>query len=270
MDNRAIGVFDSGMGGLTAMRQLRRLLPDEELIYFGDTGRVPYGGRSQAIIRRYARQDVAFLRQFDLKAILIACGTVTTNALSLLEAENDLPILGVVEPAAAEAARLSPGGRIGVVGTRATVRSGAYEAAIRRLRPDAKLLARACPLLVPLAEEGRVSKEDPIVREAVRAYFAPFAAEGVDTLVLGCTHYPLLAEAIGAFLGPGVTLIDTGAASARALAALLEARAALHAPGGGRQSYYASDSAEEFAALAALFLGADISASVQQVEIERY
>lgn len=271
MDNRPIGVFDSGMGGLTAVRRLAQILPAEDLIYFGDTGRVPYGGRSREIIQKYARQDVAFLRQFDLKAILIACGTVTTNALSLLEGENAIPLIGVVEPAAREAAACSQNGRIGVVGTKATVRSGAYETAIKRLRPDAALMARACPLLVPLAEEGRVSASDPIVRACVRDYFTSFAEEGVDTLVLGCTHYPLLAEAIGAFLGPKVRLIDTGDACARALAALLEDRGALHAGAHkGETSYYVSDSAEDFAAIASLFLGRDVSASAHQVEIERY
>lgn len=271
MDNRPIGVFDSGMGGLSALRCLKRLLPFEDIIYFGDTGRVPYGGRSRDTIQKYARQDVAFLRQFDLKAILIACGTVTTNALSLLEAENDLPLIGVVEPAADEAAACSVSGRIGVVGTKATIRSGAYEAAIRSRRADAVLFARACPLLVPLVEEGRISPEDPIVREIVRAYFAPFVEEDVDTIVLGCTHYPLLAEAIGAFLSPKVRLIDTGEACARALASLLERADALRdeALSGGQQ-YYVSDRAEDFAALASMFLGADDLVSINEIEIERY
>lgn len=271
MDNRPIGVFDSGMGGLSAVRCLKRLLPFEDIVYFGDTGRVPYGGRSRDIIQKYARQDVAFLRQFDLKAILIACGTVTTNALSLLEAENDLPIIGVVEPAADEAAACSQSGRIGVVGTKATIRSGAYEAAIRSRRADAALFARACPLLVPLVEEGRVLPEDPIVREVVNAYFLPFVNDNVDAIVLGCTHYPLLKEAIGAFLSHKVTLIDSGEACARALAALLARRDALNAEGHkGGQQYYVSDRAEDFAALASLFLGADILASVNEIEIERY
>ena len=271
MDNRPIGVFDSGMGGLSAVRCLKRLLPFEEIVYFGDTGRVPYGSRSRDIIQKYARQDVAFLRQFDLKAILIACGTVTTNALSLLEAENDLPIIGVVEPAADEAAACSLNGRVGVVGTKATIRSGAYEAAIQSRRTDAALFARACPLLVPLVEEGRISPEDPIVREIVHTYFSPFVEENVDTIVLGCTHYPLLKAAIGAFLSPAVTLIDTGEACARALVSLLAKRDALCVEGkNGTQRYYVSDRAEDFAALAALFLGEDVSAFVNEIEIERY
>jgi glutamate racemase len=271
MDNRPIGVFDSGMGGLSAVRCLKRLLPCEEIVYFGDTGRVPYGGRSRDIIQKYARQDVAFLGQFDLKAILIACGTVTTNALSLLEAENDLPIIGVVEPAADEAAACSLSGRIGVVGTKATIRSGAYEAAIRNRRADAALFVRACPLLVPLVEEGRVSPEDPIVREIVHAYFTPFVEEKVDTIVLGCTHYPLLKAAIGAFLSPAVTLIDTGEACVRSLVSLLAKREALcSGEQNGIQRYYVSDRAEDFASLASLFLGEDVSSSVNEIEIERY
>ena len=271
MDNRAIGVFDSGLGGLTAVRTIKRLLPSEDIVYFGDTGRVPYGGRSRATIRKFARQDMAFLRRFDLKAILVACGTVTTNAAPLLEEESDIPVIGVVEPAAEQAAAVSNNGRIGVVGTKAAVRSGAYETAIRNRRADAELFPRACPLLVPLVEEGRVSKDDPVVRELIRVYFEPFIANGVDTLVLGCTHYPLLMAAIGDFLGGGVALIDAGAASARALAAMLERREALNGsarPGG--QRYFVSDRADDFSALASLFLEEDVSALVSEVDIERY
>ncbi len=271
MDDRPIGVFDSGMGGLTAVRCLARIMPAEDIVYFGDTGRVPYGGRSRETIRKYARQDVAFLRQFDLKAVLIACGTVTTNALSLLEAENTLPLIGVVEPAAKLAAAATKSGRIGVVGTKATIRSGAYETAIHKRLPTARLLAQACPLLVPLVEEGRISGNDPIVRECVRTYFLPFQEAGVDTLVLGCTHYPLLADAIGAFLGTGVRLIDTGEACAHAMSELLTEMDALHAEGHcGEQSYYASDRAEDFAEIASLFLGKDVSAAAHQVEIDGY
>ncbi len=271
MDNRPIGVFDSGMGGLTAVRQMIRLLPGEDIVYFGDTGRVPYGGRSAETIVRYARQDVAFLRSFDLKAIVIACGTVSTTALDVLKRENDLPILGVVEPAAKAAVKLTKSGSIGVIGTKATIRSGAYETAIRALLPEAKLIAKACPLLVPLVEDGRVRRGDAVTERIVEEYLSPVKAAGVDTLVLGCTHYPLLMDVISDYMGAGVTLIDTGEEAARSAAARLLEQNQLNDPDrAGFRRYYASDSAEDFAATAALFLGKDISDRVERVAIENY
>ena len=221
MDNRPIGVFDSGMGGLTAVRQMIRLLPGEDIIYFGDTGRVPYGGRSVETIIRYARQDVAFLRSFDLKAIVIACGTVSTTALDVLERENTIPILGVVQPAAMEASRITKSGAIGVIGTKATIRSGADEAAIRALLPNAKLTVQACPLLVPLVEDGRVRRGDPVTERVVEEYLAPVKAAGVDTLVLGCTHYPFLKALIQEIAGPAVTIVDSSLPVARRAVDLL-------------------------------------------------
>lgn len=271
MDPRPICVFDSGMGGLTCVRQLIRLLPDEELRYFGDTGRVPYGSRSAETIVKYARQDLAFLRTFGPKAVVIACGTVTTTALEILRAENDLPILGVVGPAAEKAASISRNGKIGIVGTRATIRTGAYERAIRALRPDALIESNACPLLVPLVEDGRVTEKDGVTRELIKEYFAPMKRAGVDTVVLGCTHYPLIKELIGLEMGPDVKLIDTGYEVAAALKRLLSENGLLAAPGSkGAQYYYASDSAADFASVASIFLDSDITGSVERVEIDRY
>ena len=271
MDKRPIGVFDSGMGGLTAMRQMIRLLPGEDIVYFGDTGRVPYGGRSAETIVRYARQDVAFLLGFDLKAIVIACGTVSTTALGLLKSENDVPLLGVVEPAAKAAAAASRNGRIGVIGTKATIRTGAYETAIRKLLPNVYLTANACPLLVPLVEEGRVKRGDPVTERVVEEYLAPVKAQGVDTLVLGCTHYPLLRDVIADYMGDDVTLIDTGEQAARAAAALLAERGQLSDPARvGERRYFASDSAADFAAMAELFLGSSVAGRVERVAIENY
>ena len=271
MDQRAIGVFDSGMGGLTAVRQMIRLLPGEDIIYFGDTGRVPYGGRSVDTIVRYARQDVAFLRSFDLKAIVIACGTVSTTALDILKSENTIPILGVVQPAARAAARATKSGNIGVIGTKATIRSGAYETAIRELLPEARLIAKACPLLVPLVEDGRVQRGDFVTERVVEEYLEPVKKAGVDTLVLGCTHYPLLRDVISDYMGANVKLIDTGEEAARAAAELLQQQEKLNtADRAGVRRYYASDSAEDFAATASLFLGSDISGRVERVAIETY
>ena len=271
MDTRPIGVFDSGMGGLTCVRQMIRLLPGEDIVYFGDTGRVPYGGRSVETIVRYARQDVAFLRSFDLKAIVIACGTVSTTAMDVLKRENDLPILGVVRPAAKAAAAITKTGNIGIIGTKATIRSGAYEAAIAALLPEAKLTAKACPLLVPLVEDGRVHRGDLVTERVVEEYLAPVKEAGVDTLVRGCTHYPLLTDVISDYMGAGVTLIDTGEEAARAAAELLSGQDQLNdTDRAALRRYYASDSAEDFAATAKLFLGKDISDRVERVAIENY
>ena len=173
MDTRPIGVFDSGLGGLTAVRELARIMPEEDLVYFGDTGRVPYGGRSRDILVRYARQDVAFLRTFDPKAIVIACGTVSTTALDVLQEENDIPIFGVGAPAAHAAARETRNGRVGLIGTRASIRSGAYERALNHLRPGVRVTARACPLLVPLVENGRFQPGDVVAETVVSEYLAP-------------------------------------------------------------------------------------------------
>lgn len=271
MDARPIGVFDSGMGGLTAMRQMLRLLPGEDIVYFGDTGRVPYGGRSAETIVRYARQDVAFLKSYDLKAIVIACGTVSATALDVLRGENDIPILGVVEPAAEAAVSATKNLRIGVVGTKATIRTGAYETAIKKRLPGAHFIAQACPLLVPLVEEGRVSRGDCVTERVVEEYFASVKAEGVDTIVLGCTHYPLLRDVISDYMGKDVMLIDTGEQAARALTALLREKDLLNDPKReGERLYFASDSAADFAVTAALFLGADVTACAERVDIEKY
>ena len=271
MDNRPIGVFDSGMGGLTAVRQLLKLLPGEDIVYFGDTGRVPYGGRSASTIIRYARQDVAFLRTFDLKAIVIACGTVSTTALSLLERENPIPLLGVVEPAAKAAVKATRSGRIGIVGTKATVRSGAYEAAIRQRMERASLTALACPLLVPLVEEGRVHPGDPVVERVVEEYFQPLKAEAVDTVVLGCTHYPLLKKMIGDFMGDEVHLVDSGKVTAQAAAAALDDLGLLNGKkAGGTARYFVSDTPDNFDELAHTFLGEYAGGTVERIAIETY
>lgn len=271
MDRRAIGVFDSGMGGLTTVRELERRLPHEDIIYFGDTGRVPYGSRSPETILRYARQDVAFLRTFDLKAIVIACGTVSSIALEALSKECPVPVIGVVEPAAQAAAKATQNGKVGLIGTKGTISSGAYVRALRELRPEVEVTAQACPLFVPLVENGRFRKGDPLVELVVSEYLEPFKAAGVDTLVLGCTHYPLLADAIGGYLGPDVTLISSGAACVETVAqTLAEKGLETDNPGTGARRYFASDSPESFEALASIFLGEDIHHQAIQIAIEAY
>ena len=270
MDHRPIGVFDSGLGGLTAVRELRRLLPGEDIIYFGDTGRVPYGSRSREILVRYARQDVAFLRTFDLKAIVVACGTVSTTALEVLVRENDIPVWGVVEPAAQAAAQATRNGRVGLIGTQATIRSGADERQIAQENPAIQVLTGACPLFVPLVENGRFRPGDIVAETVAAEYLAPMREAGVDTLVLGCTHYPLLMEIIGACMGPEVALINVGATCAAAVAERLRAMDALNPGGAGESRFYVSDSVEGFSRLASTFLQRDVQEAVTQVDIWKY
>ena len=270
MDERPIGVFDSGLGGLTAVREIRSILPFENIIYFGDTSRVPYGGRSQEILLKYARQDIHFLRSFDIKALLVACGTVSTTALPTLEKESDLPILGVVEPACRQALAVTRNKRVGLIATAASVRSGAYERTIAAMDGEVTVIARACPLFVPLVENGRYRVGDSVIETVAREYLEPLRATGIDTLILGCTHYPLLTEIIADIMGPGVTLIDSGAAAARVLRQTLSDRGALAQRDHGTLTLYASDRPEDFGALAGQFLRRPLESAVQHVDIERY
>jgi glutamate racemase len=271
LDNRAIGVFDSGMGGLTTVREMAKQMPGESVVYFGDTGRVPYGGRSRDTILRYARQDVAFLRTFDLKAIVIACGTVSSTALAELSAEQDIPVFGVVGPTAIRAAQATRNNRIGIIATGATVRTGAYERLIRHANPMAETFSQACPLFVPLVENGRTRPGDIVIETIVADYLTPMRDKGVDTLVLGCTHYPLLTEVIQNFMGPEVTLLDSGAEVVR------QVRERLHASGQeadaarrGNCRWFVSDTTDSFIELASRFLGRSVTEPVSQVAIERY
>ena len=260
-----IGIFDSGLGGLTALKALHSMTPGEPLIYFGDTGRVPYGTRSAATILKYARQDIAFLLSQGVDAILVACGTVSTAALPILKEALPVPVIGVVEPAVDAAVRATKTGKIAVIGTSATVRTGAFEDAIRRQIPDAAVISRPCPLFVPLVESGFTAPDCEITRLTCEHYLAPIRESGADTLILGCTHYPLLAPIIETVL-PHVTLINTGAEAAKAMVALRGAVAEGHAP----VRYYVSDDTALFTSMAGTFLGCDISGEVESIDIERY
>ena len=269
MDNRPIGVFDSGLGGLTAVKELIARCPSEDVVFFGDTGRVPYGTRSAPTITRYALQDLRFLRRYDVKAVLIACGTVSTTALPALRESCDLPIYGVVESAARAAVRATRTGRIGVIGTGASIRSGTYERLIREGMPDAVCTSVACPLLVPLVENGRTDPHDSVLRTVLSEYLAPILAAGVDTLILGCTHYPLLRPAIAELCGAGVSLIDPGAETADALCDRL-AVSGLHADPSrhGELRVFVSDDPAGFSENGGRFLGRDIQAQVSLCEID--
>lgn len=271
MDKRPIGVFDSGLGGLTAVQQLLLQLPGEDIIYFGDTGRVPYGGRSRETILKYTRQDINFLMQFDIKAIVIACNTADTVAGLQVQREYDLPICGALRPTAEKAAITTRNGKIGVIGTKATVRARAYDGIIREINPRAQVKSVACPLLVPLVENHRFQVGDQAVELIVEEYLQPLKEWGCDTLVLGCTHYPMLWDVIAKSMGPGVTLLNSGKEAAVSLAETLKRADMLSGnPGKGTCRYYVSDSTEGFAEMAELFLRRNVDELVEQIDIERY
>jgi len=254
MDRRAIGVFDSGLGGLTVVHELRRQLPHESLLYFGDTARVPYGNKSPETVRRYAREILEFLVGRDVKLVVVACNTASAHALEDLQGSAPVPVLGVVEPGARAAVAASGGGPIGVIGTAGTVRSGAYKRAIHALRPDARVFQRACPLFVPLVEEGWLDR--PATRLIAHEYLDPLREDGIEALVLGCTHYPLLKPLLHEVLGPGIALIDSAEETARA-AAQAVAAAGIGAPAdaAGEAHFVVSDAAEQFERVGAAFLG---------------
>ena len=270
-DTRPIGVFDSGLGGLTAIRTLRQILPGENLVYFGDTARVPYGGRSRETILKYARQDVRFLRSFDLKALLIACGTVTTTSLGALQQENDLPIVGVVEPTCRRAMAVTKNKKIGIIATLASVRSGAYEATLRALDPTVEVVGKPCPLFVPLVENGRFRKGDIVIETVAAEYLEPLKASGIDTLILGCTHYPLLTEVIADIMGPDVTLVSAGEEAAFELKRLLKAETMLAERERGEEPlFYVSDRPEDFEEIASVFLGDALRNAPRRIDIDQY
>ncbi len=256
MRNGPIGVFDSGFGGLSAVRELIRLLPQENVVYFGDNARIPYGDKSAQTIREYAAQDAAFLLSRGVKAILAACGTVSSVALESLEQRIPVPVVGVIEPAARQALKLSKNGVIGVMGTEATVRSGAYEKALRALggERELKVVSVACPLLVPLVENGYVASDCEITHLAVREYLQPILASGADAVILGCTHYPLIRSVIAQEWGREA-LVNTGLEAAKELKRLLSAQNALCEPKGkGELRLYSSDRTDGFGSRAAVFL----------------
>lgn len=267
MDNRPIGIFDSGVGGLTAVRALRALLPAEDVIYFGDSGRMPYGGRSRVELLHMALQDAAFLTGKNVKALMAACGTTDSNVMEELKARVDVPVFGVVRPAAEAAAATTRSGRVGVIATAATARSDAYGRALLEAEPTLHVVTRGCPLLASLAEQGRVGAEDPVLLAALREYLDAIAAEEVDTLLLGCTHYPLVSAAIAAVIGEQVRQIDSGAEGAAVLAAWLRKNGMLREDSrAGRVTYYTSGSEKTFASVAGIFLGGPVAENVHSVE----
>lgn len=246
--NAPIGVFDSGIGGLTVMKEIMHQIPDEKIIYFGDTARVPYGSKSRETVTKFSRQIVHFLESREVKAIAVACNTASAYALDELEKETSVPIIGVVKPGAKVAAEVTKNGKVGVIATAATISSHIYADYIHDLNSDVEVIGRACPLFVPLVEEGLW--RDPVTDEIARRYLSELVDIDIDTLVLGCTHYPLIRETIGKIMGEGVRLVNPAYETARELRELLQRENLLRAEkpklGDTQYQFYVSDASEKF------------------------
>ena len=263
LSHRAIGIFDSGVGGLTVFKEIAALLPNENLIYLGDTARVPYGTKSVETVQRYALEAADFLVGQGVKLLVVACNTASAVALPVLRQRFDLPVIGVIEPGARKAIN-SRNRRIGVIGTEGTINSGRYPEAIKSLLPDAQIFSAPCPLFVPLAEEGWAEHE--IARLTAVEYLQPLIAAQIDTLVLGCTHYPLLRKTLSQVLGDGVTLVDSAEETAQTVLQIF-AQQGLNIPEyGGRQSFFVTDVPTRFERVGRAFLGAGLD-RVDQVQI---
>lgn len=270
MNNRSIGVFDSGLGGLTAVKQIMKELPNESIVYFGDTGRVPYGTRSPETILKYTRDDIRFLESLDVKIIVIACGTASSVALDTVKHESKIPIVGVIDAAVYRAVRDTKNKKIGIIGTPGTIKSGSYVKCIKEQDADIETFANACPLFVPLVENGHFDTE--MTRLAVDEYLKDIRAAGVDTLILGCTHYPLLKKVIAEYMGDNVTLVDPGAEAAKYLKKKLnrDMLCADSTDTKNQYSYYVSDNVEGFEELGGIFLERKIDGQVRKIDIEKY
>ncbi len=269
--NAPIGVFDSGLGGLTAVRALRRLLPQEDIIYFGDTGRVPYGTRGVNTIIQYAKQDIAFLLSRNVKYVMAACGTVSSTLPQQFSDAMPVPYIGVVHSAAKAAVAATRTGRIGVIGTPATIKSESYNRAISALLPDAAITATGCPLFVPLVENGYFGADNAVTKLVAQDYLRAVKAAEVDTLILGCTHYPLIAPVLQSIMGEHVTLIDPGRETAHAAKSALAAANLLRDDAHiGTAQYFVSDTTESFAQLSEWFLGEYAGGEVSQISVDNF
>lgn len=269
--NAPIGVFDSGLGGLTVAREIMRQMPEERMIYFGDTARVPYGNKSKETVTRFSRQIVRFLQSQEVKAIVVACNTASAYALEELEAESDLPMIGVVSPGAVVAAQATSNGKIGVIGTQGTIGSGIYARYIKEIKPEAEVIGKACPLFVPLVEEGLW--QDPVTDEIAKRYLTELIDIGIDTLILGCTHYPLIRSTVGRIMGEGVTLVNPAYETARELKQMLTEKDLRNEEtiklGDDRYHFFVSDEAEKFRGFANSIIKYGIL-SAKIINIEEY
>jgi len=262
-DNRTrpIGVFDSGIGGLTVLKELTALLPGEDFIYLGDTARLPYGTKSNEVIVRYSRENTEFLLAKGIKLLVVACNTSSAVALDEIARHTTVPVIGVIDPGAQAAVKASRTGKIGVIGTEATIASGAYTRAIQNLKPRAEIYTRACPLLVPLVEEGWTDNE--IAERTVTHYLESLKASGIDTLLLGCTHYPLLRAMFERVLGPRVKIVDSAIATAAAVREKLAALKLARRNGGGAQSFFVTETPDRFVRVGRRFIGPRVESAVR-------
>ena len=266
--NKPIGIFDSGLGGLTAVKAIKNLLPHEDIVYFGDTERVPYGTKSEKTIIAYANQDISFLKSKNVKMIVSACGTVSSyiNKLNTPELIN-----GVIKPSCQSAANLTKNYKIGIIGTSATIKSNAYNNELHKICPTAKIIQQDCPLLVPLIENGFTDKSNDILYKTVKTYMEKFIDEKVDTLILGCTHYPIIKDVINDVLEDRVNLINSGEETAKFIKKHLEENNLLSEKNSpGVYNFFVSDEANDFSEKANLFLGYNIQKNTQRIDIHKY
>ncbi len=268
MNNNSIGVFDSGLGGLTAVKSIIKELPNENIVYFGDTARLPYGTKTEQTIKQYAEGDIKFLLSHNVKLIVIACGTASSVALDDMKEKFDIKIIGVVEAACNAAVKASKNGKVGVLGTSATIKSCSYLKGISKLDNDIKVYQKACPLFVPLVENGHFNTE--VTKLVVKEYLEDIKKEGIDTLILGCTHYPLLEEAIMEYMGEEVTIINVCAELAKVIPSILGTDNMADHSAQGECKYYVSDNPDGFTELGGVFLDRKIDGQVEEIDIERY
>jgi len=257
----AIGIFDSGIGGLTVMREIMATLPHEHLIYLGDTGRYPYGSKSPETVRRYSQENAAFLVDKGIKMLVVACNTSSAFALEVLSEQLDVPVVGVIEPGARAAVQCTRNRKVGVIGTEGTIASGSYTRALKHLDAALEIYTRACPLFVPLAEEGWTDND--VAHKAAALYLTSLKRSGIDTLVLGCTHYPLLAEVIADVMGEKVRLVDSARTTATAVRETLVRYGLLRRSGQGSASFFVTDASDRFVKVGSRFMGHPVESAVR-------
>ncbi len=267
MDNRGIGIFDSGFGGLTVLKEIKKILPGERVYYFGDTARLPYGSKSRESIVNYSQEIAEFLKTKDIKALVIACNTASAMALKALQGRYDFPVIGVIGAGSRGALKVSLEGKIGVIGTKGTVNSGVYEKKLKKIKSGVEVYSNSCPLFVPLVEEGMI--EDEVTDMMIERYLAPFKGR-VDSLILGCTHYPILEGAIRRYLeGTGIEVVNPAIEVAQELKELLRKEEQLSDETEIHDQFYVSDSPDHFRELGEMFLGSKIE-EVQKINLEDY
>jgi glutamate racemase len=270
MDNRPIGVFDSGLGGLTVLKEITRQLPGESVVYFGDSGRAPYGTKSKETVIKYTFQDIRFLLNQDIKMVIIACNTMSAYSYELVRHSFEIPIIEVIQPGAVAAANETKNKKMGIIGTTATINSGAYEKAVNRIDNSIEIYSRACPLFAPLVEEGQAWWENDVAVRIAEEYLIPLKETGVDTLVLGCTHYPLLQNTISHVMGEGVKLVSSAFEVAKVVKrTICENNMYRDEQLKPVYRYYTSDSVEKFEPLCSAILNMEVK-SAERVDIEKY